>query len=241
MTARVLVVDDEPAVSELLAYNLRRAHYAVLLAASGPDALRLARESPPDLVLLDLMLPGVDGLEVCRELRRTSRVPIIMLTARDEEVDRVVGLELGADDYICKPFSMRELLARVKAVLRRSQPDEDPRAPGGGLAGPGGLRLDLARRSAAVTSPATSAAGAVPLELTRLEFDLLHTLLREPGRVFTREQLLEQVWGYAYPGDARAVDSAVKRLRAKLRAAAPEADCLEAVRGVGYRAAAGEP
>jgi DNA-binding response OmpR family regulator len=227
---RILVVDDEPAVTDLLAYNLRKAHYDVLIAADGRTALRLARESAPDLILLDLMLPEVDGLDVCRELRRASQVPIIMLTARGEEVDRVVGLELGADDYVVKPFSVRELMARVKAVLRRGVLAIVPSgqaAPAAPLAGPGGLRLDVERREASV--------GEVQLDLSRLEFDLLHTLLAHAGRVLTREQLLEQVWGYDYLGDTRAVDSVVKRLRARLRAGDPRADCIAAVRGVGYK------
>jgi DNA-binding response OmpR family regulator len=227
---RILVVDDEPAVTDLLAYNLRKAHYDVLIAADGRTALRLARESAPDLVLLDLMLPEVDGLDVCRELRRAGQVPIIMLTARGEEVDRVVGLELGADDYVCKPFSVRELMARVKAVLRRGAPapaGQAAPAPSVLLAGLGGLRLDVERREVWV--------GETPLDLSRLEFDLLHTLLAHAGRVLSREQLLEQVWGYDYPGDTRAVDSVVKRLRAKLLAADPCADRIVAVRGVGYK------
>ncbi len=222
---RILVVDDEQAVLDLLVYNLGKSHYEVLAAVDGRQALELARQSNPDLILLDLMLPEIDGLDVCRELRRTSKVPIIMVTARGEEVDRVVGLELGADDYVSKPFSVRELMARIKAVLRRTQPDEaeTPQV----LAGPGGLRLDLERREAAV--------GEVSLDLTRLEFDLLHTFLTNPERVLTREQLLEQVWGYDFAGDTRAVDSAIKRLRASLRAADPQADGIEAVRGLGYK------
>ncbi len=222
---RILVVDDEPAVLDLLVYNLGKAHYEVLAAENGRRALELARQSDPDLILLDLMLPEIDGLDVCRELRRTSKVPIIMITALGEEVDRVVGLEMGADDYVTKPFSVRELMARIKAVLRRTQPDEAETPPV--LAGPGGLRLDLERREAAV--------GDAVLELTRLEFDLLLNFLSNPERVLTREQLLEQVWGYDFAGDTRAVDSAIKRLRAKLRAANPAADSIEAVRGVGYR------
>jgi two-component system alkaline phosphatase synthesis response regulator PhoP len=227
MTQRILVVDDEPAVSDLLAYNLRKAHYEVLVAADGREALRLAREDSPDLILLDLMIPEVDGLDVCRELRKTSGVPIIMITARGEEIDRVVGLELGADDYVTKPFSVRELMARIKAVLRRSQPDEDQRVASTILQGPNGLKLDLKARSACI--------GDVPLNLTRLEFDLLEHLLSNAGRVLTRERLLEEAWGYDFAGDTRAVDSAIKRLRAKLRAADADADPIEAVRGVGYR------
>jgi len=222
---RILVVDDERAVLELLVYNLRKAHYEVLTAEDGRKALDLARQSEPDLILLDLMLPEVDGLDVCRELRHTSKVPIIMITARGEEVDRVVGLELGADDYICKPFSVRELMARVKAVLRRTQPGaaETPLV----LTGPGGLRLDVERREVTV--------GSATIDLTRLEFDLLHILLLNADRVLTRERLLEEVWGYDFAGDTRAVDSAVKRLRARLRSADPQADNIEAVRGLGYK------
>ena len=222
---RILVVDDERAVLELLVYNLRKAHYEVLTAEDGRKALDLARQSEPDLILLDLMLPEVDGLDVCRELRHTSKVPIIMITARGEEVDRVVGLELGADDYICKPFSVRELMARVKAVLRRTQPGaaETPLV----LTGPGGLRLDVERHEVTV--------GSATIDLTRLEFDLLHILLLNADRVLTRERLLEEVWGYDFAGDTRAVDSAVKRLRARLRSADPQADNIEAVRGLGYK------
>ena len=227
MTYRILVVDDEPAVTDLLAYNLRKAHYDVLTAADGRTALRLSKESKPDLILLDLMIPEVDGLDVCRELRKTSSVPIIMITARGEEVDRVVWLEIGADDYVTKPFSVRELMARVKAVLRRSQNDATEKEPSMLLRGPGNLLVDVERRT--VTVADTS------IELTRLEFDLLHRLLMNSGRVLTRERLLEQAWGYDYVGDTRAVDSAVKRLRAKLREALPEADCIESVRGLGYR------
>ena len=227
MSAKILVVDDEPSVTDLLAYNLRKAYYEVLIAADGRRALELAHQANPDLILLDLMIPEVDGLDVCRELRKTSRVPIIMITARGEEIDRVVGLELGADDYVSKPFSTRELLARIKAVLRRAQPESEESTPSTILQGPGGLQLDLERRTASIE--------ARDLELTRLEFDLLQQLLASAGRVLTRERLLEQVWGYDFAGDTRAVDSAIKRLRAKLRAASPEVDSIEAVRGVGYR------
>jgi DNA-binding response OmpR family regulator len=173
------------------------------------------------------MIPVVDGLDVCRELRRSTSVPIIMITALGEETDRVVGLEMGADDYVTKPFSMRELLARVKAVLRRGRPGEAGAMPAAVLRGPGDLRLDLERRLVTV--------GDQALELTRLEFDLLHCLMANPGRVLARERLLEQAWGYDFAGDTRAVDSAVKRLRAALRSASADADAIEAVRGVGYR------
>jgi two-component system, OmpR family, response regulator VicR len=228
MAQKILVVDDEPAVSDLLAYNLRKAGYEVLTAADGHEALARARQCMPELILLDLMLPGIEGLDVCRELRKTSEVPIIMVTALGEEIDRVVGLELGADDYISKPFSVREVLARVKAVLRRAaQPEGAAGNSTRQLLGQGPLRLDVESRQAAV--------GEQNVHLTHLEFDILHLLLLNAGRVLTRERLLEQAWGYDFVGDTRAVDSAIKRLRAKLRLADPEADCIEAVRGVGYR------
>jgi DNA-binding response OmpR family regulator len=221
-------VDDEPAVSDLLAYNLRKSHFEVVVAADGREALRLVEETSPDLILLDLMIPEVDGLDVCRELRKTNDVPIIMITARGEEIDRVLGLELGADDYVTKPFSVRELMARIKAVLRRVHSEEpEKNSPSTLLHGPGGLRMDVDARIVL--------AGETALNLTRLEFDLLQHLLTNAGRVLTRERLLEQTWGYDFAGDTRAVDSAVKRLRAKLRSASPEADGIESVRGIGYR------
>jgi DNA-binding response OmpR family regulator len=228
MTPQILVVDDEPAVIDLLTYNLRKANYEVRTAANGREALNLARQTQLDLILLDLMIPEVDGLEVCRELRKTSNIPIIMITARGEEIDRVVGLELGADDYLAKPFSVRELLARIKAVLRRAVQIEQKTAKTAGvLYGQGGLRLD--QDSRLVLADRT----AIPL--TRLEFDLLNLFLTNAGRVLTRERLLELAWGYDFAGDTRAVDSAIKRLRAKLRTANPDADSIEAVRGIGYR------
>jgi DNA-binding response OmpR family regulator len=229
MTQKILVVDDEQAIIDLLEYNLRQNGYRVVIARDGHAALRLARAEQPDLIVLDLMLPGPDGFDVCRELRRDSSpalsgVPIIMLTARDEEVDRVVGLELGADDYVTKPFSVRELIARVKAVLRRVEP-----AGSGDSAtccvGP--LEIDALAREARFQD--------APLPLTRLEFDLLETLARHAGQALSREQLLDQVWSYDYYGDARAVDSTVKRLRAKLREAGCDPGVIATVRGVGYR------
>jgi DNA-binding response OmpR family regulator len=225
MSHRILVVDDEPSVTDLIAYNLRKALYDVQVAADGRTALRLARDYNPDLILLDLMIPEIDGLDVCRELRKTSKVPVIMITARGEELDRVLGLEIGADDYVTKPFSVRELMARIKAVLRRTQNEETEQSTL--LRGPGNLIMDVERRSVVVND--------LPVDLTRLEFDLLHRLLINPGRVLTRERLLEQAWGYEYVGDTRAVDSAVKRLRAKLRDVSADADCIESVRGLGYR------
>jgi len=225
MPVRILIVDDELPIIELLSYNLKRANYEVLIARDGEEALRIARQEQPDLLILDLMLPRLDGLEVCRALRREREVPIIMLTARDAEVDRVVGLELGADDYVVKPFSVRELLARMKNVLRRTAPK--PPEAGRGLVHAGPLTVDPARHEARL--------GDVLLELTALEFELLYTLACHPGQVLHREQLLERVWQYEDAGDVRLVDSAVKRLRRKLRQAAAGGDLLVAVRGVGYK------
>jgi DNA-binding response OmpR family regulator len=225
MSAKILIVDDEPPIIDVLSYNLRQANYQVVIARDGEQALAQARREQPDLIILDLMLPHLDGLEVCRTLRRERDVPIIMLTARDAEVDRVVGLELGADDYVVKPFSVRELMARVKNVLRRAAP-RPPEAEAD-IIRVGTLAVDAARHEARL--------GAIELELTALEFQLLYTLARHAGWVLSREQLLEQVWGYDYHNDLRVVDAAIKRLRAKLRQAAPTTDLIVTVRGVGYK------
>jgi DNA-binding response OmpR family regulator len=227
VSARILVVDDEPPIVEMLAYNLERANYQVSVARDGEEALAKARREQPDLIILDLMLPRLDGLEVCRALRRERDVPIIMLTARDSEVDRVVGLELGADDYVVKPFSVRELVARVKNVLRRTA--QRPAATATEPIWVGALWVEPARHEARWRD--------AELDLTALEFDLLHVLARHAGQVLSREQLLEQVWGYDYYGDLRVVDAAIKRLRAKLRQAAPQGELIATVRGVGYKLA----
>ena len=224
MEPTILVVDDEIPVTDLIKYNLEKALYQVLVAHDGEAALQIARESNPDLILLDLMLPRIDGLDVCRELRKTSQVPIIMVTARGEEADRVIGLELGADDYLTKPFSMRELMARIKAVLRRNQPSAESQAL---LSGPQGLELDEESHSVSL--------GGSELPLTRLEYDLIHYLLLHQGQVLSREQLLSQAWGYDFVGDTRAVDSAIKRLRKKLQTQRPGTIFIETVRGFGYR------
>jgi two-component system response regulator VicR len=225
MTPKILVVDDEIPVTDLIKYNLEKTNYQVLVAHDGEAALQIARETNPDLILLDLMLPRIDGLDVCRELRKTSQVPIIMVTARGEEADRVIGLELGADDYLTKPFSMRELLARIKAVLRRNQPDHGNLKTA--LNGPHGLRLDEEGRSVTLDGN--------DFPLTRLEFDLIQYLLLHRGQVLTREQLLSQAWGYDFVGDTRAVDSAIKRLRKKFQNQKPETIFIETIRGFGYR------
>lgn len=225
MSPKILVVDDEAPIIDMLSYNLRRANYDVVVARDGEQALAQARQERPDLIILDLMLPHLDGLEVCRILRRERDVPIIMLTARDAEVDRVVGLELGADDYVVKPFSVRELMARVKNVLRRAAPRPAETSPD--VTQVGTLTVDAARHEARL--------GIVELELTALEFVLLYTLACHAGRVLSREQLLQQVWGYDYHGDLRVVDAVVKRLRVKLRQAAPKTEVIVTVRGVGYK------
>lgn len=224
MYARILIVDDEPPIIDVLRYNLQQAGYGVITAWDGIQALTLARAEKPDLIILDLMLPKIDGIEVCRTLRRESDVPIIMLTARDEEIDRVVGLELGADDYVVKPFSIRELLARVKTVLRRVQ-KVAPSLPA--VIRVGKLSIDTGRHEVHL-------AGKF-LDLTALEFSLLEVLAQQPDRVLTREQLLELVWGYEYHGDLRVVDAVIKRLRAKLRQTPTEGDIIVTVRGVGYK------
>ncbi len=224
MYAKILIVDDEPPIIDVLRYNLQNSRYDVLIAWDGEQALALARSEQPDLIILDLMLPKLDGIEVCRMLRRESDVPIIMLTAKDEEIDRVLGLELGADDYVVKPFSVRELLARVKTVLRRTRHPVPTRSA---VVRAAALTIDAERHEAHL-------AGNY-LDLTALEFKMLHALAKQPGRVLSREQLLEQVWGYEYHGDLRVVDAVIKRLRVKLRKAAPKDELIATVRGVGYK------
>ncbi len=222
---KILIVDDEPPIIDVLAYNLKQAGYEVIIARDGEQAVAAARREQPDLIILDLMLPKLDGLEVHRIVRKESEIPVIMLTARDAEIDRVVGLELGADDYVVKPFSVRELIARVKNVLRRSTPRPIEDSPD--RIEVGALRIDVTRHTAQI--------GSTLLELTALEFAMLHTLARHADQVLSREQLLEQVWGYDYHDDLRVVDAVIKRLRAKLREAAPDTEWIETIRSVGYK------
>ena len=226
--ARVLVVDDEATLIDTIRYNLRREGYEVHVAGEGNEALRLARASTPDLVVLDLMLPGLDGLEVCRQLRRESTVPILMLTAKDDEVDKIVGLEVGADDYMTKPFSMRELLARIRAMLRRSRmAQQASEADGPQPVRSGDLEVDpLTRR-------VTLGERIVPSKPK--ELDLLYFLMQQRGRVMTRDQLLEKVWGYTFGGDTRTVDVHIRWLREKIEEDPSAPRRLETVRGVGYR------
>ena len=221
---RVLVVEDEESFSDALSYMLRREGFEVAIAATGPDALTQFDRAGADLVLLDLMLPGLSGTEVCRTLRQRSNVPVIMLTARDSEIDKVVGLELGADDYVTKPFSSRELVARIRAVLRRRGEAEDL-TPATLEAGP--VRMDVDRHVVTVSGE------HVPMPLK--EFDLLELLLRNAGRVLTRSQLIDRVWGADYVGDTKTLDVHVKRLRAKLEPDPANPRYLVTVRGLGYK------
>ena len=226
--ARVLVVDDEATLVDTIRYNLRREGYEVQVAGEGNEAIRLARASSPDLVVLDLMLPGLDGLEVCRQLRRESTVPILMLTAKDDEVDKIVGLEVGADDYMTKPFSMRELLARIRAMLRRSRMAQQVTETDGVQAvRSGDLEADPLQRRVILREKS--------LQLKPKEFDLLVYLMQQRGRVMTRDQLLEKVWGYTFGGDTRTVDVHIRWLREKIEEEPGTPRRLETVRGVGYR------
>jgi DNA-binding response OmpR family regulator len=223
----ILLVDDEDAVQKLLTYPLEREGFRVVPARDGQEALERFSEVNPDLVVLDIMLPRVDGLEVCKRLRARSTVPIIMLTARDDELDKVVGLELGADDYITKPFSIREFRSRVRALLRRAklppyQGDEDDE-----LIATDGLKIDVARRTVELEGR--------PVQLTYVEFELLRTMASSPGRVFSRRMLLEELWGGAEYREPRTIDVHVRHLREKLERDPREPELIHTVRGVGYR------
>jgi DNA-binding response OmpR family regulator len=226
---RILVVDDEPTIREVVGLYLRRDGFTVDVAEDGTTALTMVARDRPDLIILDLMLPGIDGLEFTKQVRQTGSLPIIMLTARSEEIDRVLGLELGADDYVTKPFSPRELVARVRAVLRRSQaaagsiPTEALQVP----IVAGDLRIDPSAHSVTLADR--------PLSLTLREYELLLFLARRPGQVFTREQLLDHVWGYTFASDASTVTVHIRRLREKIEddPAAPRR--IQTVWGVGYK------
>jgi DNA-binding response OmpR family regulator len=227
---RILVVDDDPTVAEVVAGYLDRAGYVVDRAADGPSALRRAIEQAPDLIVLDLMLPGMNGLEVCRTLRGKSQVPVIMLTARGDEDDRIVGLELGADDYVTKPFSPRELVLRVESVLRRSHAHDGARQAGGASSArplsAAGLTVDYAARRAIKDG--------AELVLTLREFDLLTYFLRHPGRACDREELMREVWGWDF-GDLSTVTVHVRRLRSKIEDDPARPRLIQTVWGVGYR------
>ena len=225
-TTRILLVDDEQPVQKLLTYPLEKEGYEVVQAFDGQQALQAFEQQEFDLVVLDIMLPQMDGLEVCQRIRAKSRVPIIMLTAKAEEIDKVIGLEIGADDYITKPFSMREFRSRVRAALRRAEmvpaadADEEPLERGD-------LRLDFAKRRTELSGE--------PVELTYVEFEILAALARSPGRVFSRELLLERVWGDSSYRDPRTVDVHIRHLREKIEPDPKNPEYLLTVRGVGYR------
>lgn len=222
----ILVVDDEPTIVEVVELYLRREGFKVLTAFDGKAALDVVERQRPDLIVLDLMLPGLNGLDVLRQLRSNSAMPVIMLTARGEETDRVVGLELGADDYVTKPFSNRELVARIKAVLRRVQP-ATPDQTAAHILTVGGLRLDIAARSVTMNEQV--------INLTAREFDLLTFLMRHPGQVFTREQLLDNVWGYTFASDMSTVTVHIRRLREKIERDPTNPTLLQTVWGIGYK------
>ncbi len=226
MAQKILVVDDEPEIVKLVRAYLERAGFSVVTADDGQQALAVFRHERPNLVVLDLNLPGLDGLDVCRALRRDSDVPVIMLTARLEETDRLIGLELGADDYVLKPFSPREIVSRVRAVLRRAE--GVPVRPE--VISAAGITIDLTRR--------TTSLNGQPLDLTTMEFNLLALFVEHPGQVFTRLQLLERVQGTAYEGYERTIDVHVKNLRKKLGDDPLKPHYIETVRGVGYRMSA---
>ena len=222
---KILIVDDEEHIIELVELYLGKEGYRVMHALDGDAALQRFNSEKPDLLVLDIMIPGKDGLDVLREIRKTSQVPVIMLTARESEVDKVVGLELGADDYLTKPFSPRELVARVKAVLRRSKP---PAETSEEVLERDGITIDTRKRRVEVVGPEG-------VELTAKEFDLLFVLASNPGIVLSRERLMEKVWGYEYIGDTRTVDVYIRHLREKLADNVENPRFIETVRGVGYR------
>jgi DNA-binding response OmpR family regulator len=226
-SSTILLVDDEDAVRKVLAFPLERDGYTVVQAADGEEALRLFADRSVDLVVLDIMLPKLDGLEVCRRLRATSSVPIIMLTARDDELDKVIGLELGADDYITKPFSIREFRSRVRALLRRARAPRSGESETDERIEHDGLAIDVPRRSVEVRGK--------PVQLTYVEFELLRTLAASPGRVFSRRMLLEALWNSADYRDPRTIDVHVRHLREKIEEEPKTPEFILTVRGVGYR------
>jgi two-component system OmpR family response regulator len=224
---KILIVEDDRNLLDTLKYNLRKEGYAVVIAVDGAEALDVARREKPDLIVLDIMLPKMSGFEVCRILRKNMTVPILMLTAKAEETDKIVGLEIGADDYMTKPFSLRELLARVRAMLRRVKMAEVPPGAQKPVLKIGDIEVDIARHQASK--------GGTALELTPKEFDLLVFLARNKSLVFSRDQLLEKVWGYDFAGDTRTVDVHIRWLRQKIEADPNNPKHLVTVRGTGYK------
>lgn len=225
MAKQILVVDDEQPIADILKFNLEKEGFEVMCAYDGEEAIELAESERPDLILLDIMLPKKDGYEVCREVRKTQSMPIIMLTAKDSEIDKVLGLELGADDYVTKPFSNRELIARVKANLRRQEIPDDTVKP----------TKDIVIENLVIHPDAYAVSrDGVQIDLTHREYELLHYLARHIGQVMTREHLLETVWGYDYFGDVRTVDVTIRRLREKIEESPSSPTWIITRRGVGY-------
>jgi len=222
---RILIVEDETSFSEALEFLLGKEGFTVVTAMTGTEALRKFEQGGIDLILLDLMIPEVSGTEVCRQIRAKSKVPIIMLTAKDSEVDKVVGLEIGADDYVTKPYSARELVARIRAVLRRHSGEGIESDPGVMAVGP--LRMDVDRHQVSVNG--------IPVSLPLKEFELLEFLMRNAGRVLTRMQLIDRVWGSDYVGDTKTLDVHIKRLRAKIETDPANPSLIQTVRGLGYK------
>lgn len=223
MAKTILVVEDEQDIATIIDFNLKRSGFDTLMAYDGLTGLKLALENAPDLILLDVMLPGMDGFEICRRVREKSQVPIIMLTAREEESDKILGLELGADDYVTKPFSNRELIARIKANMRRFSAAEVPQERTDA-----GVGLSISEEDTAVYKDGK------PIDLSVREFDILSYLAAEPGRVVSREELMEKVWGFEYYGDLRAVDVAIRRLREKIEDEPAQPKYIITKRGLGY-------
>ena len=222
---RILVVEDESSFSEALEFLLGKEGFSVVTAATGTEALKKFEQGGIDLILLDLMIPEVSGTEVCRQIRAKSKVPIIMLTAKDSEVDKVVGLEIGADDYVTKPYSARELVARINAVLRRNAGENMLSDPG--VMTVHGIRMDIDRHQVSING--------IPVSLPLKEFELLEFLMRNAGRVLTRMQLIDRVWGSDYVGDTKTLDVHIKRLRAKLEVNPADPKIIQTVRGLGYK------
>lgn len=222
---KILIVEDEASFSEALEFLLGKEGFSVLTAATGTEALRKFEQGGIDLVLLDLMIPEISGIEVCRQIRAKSKIPIIMLTAKDSEVDKVVGLEIGADDYVTKPYSSRELVARIRAVLRRNGNDDVEQQSG--VLAVSGVRMDVDRHQVSVNG--------IPVSLPLKEFELLEFLMRNAGRVLTRIQLIDRVWGSDYVGDTKTLDVHIKRLRAKIETDPANPTLIQTVRGLGYK------
>lgn len=224
---RILIIEDEISFSEALSFLLEKEGYETRVAETGKQGIAAFNEEQFDLVLLDLMIPEMSGIDVCRTIRITSQIPIIMLTAKDSEVDKVVGLELGADDYVTKPYSARELVARIKAVLRRGVADESPNSEGVGILNVAGIRMDIERHQVTVKGQ------LIPLPLK--EFELLEFLMRNSGRVLTRGQLIDRVWGGDYYGDTKTLDVHIKRLRSKIEDDPANPVLIQTIRGLGYK------